>query len=307
MDPGADGAPWHGSARVFVNAAFGWPTLPSDDLPRADRPSRSAGQPYGCALIPRKVGRFSRSVQRRPDRRRGRRLASWPTPPARRFAPAMAPSPVSCTTTRTAPRKTEPTVLGAGEIRRGSAICTWIRTASRWQARQATGKPFRHDGNFSLNGAIDQPFLYNDNDKTRFPVFARAWARPAIATSSISMSMAGSSTKGSSGAPAIRLALRSAMRASGKRRAPLTPVSSHFTGVFYPIRSAEAVLELTYRFQLIGRWQLQPDFQYIFNPGSKFLILTAARTGEVGIANPIAPHQADRQRRNPRYPNGDTF
>jgi porin len=48
------------------------------------------------------------------------------------------------------------------------------------------------------------------------------------------------------------------------------------TGVFHPIRSAEAVLELTYRFQLTGWWQLQPDFQYIFNPGG-------------GVPNPITP------------------
>ena len=51
---------------------------------------------------------------------------------------------------------------------------------------------------------------------------------------------------------------------------------AHFTGQFHPIRSGEAVLELTYRFQLTGWWQLQPDFQYIFNPGG-------------GIVNPNMP------------------
>jgi len=51
---------------------------------------------------------------------------------------------------------------------------------------------------------------------------------------------------------------------------------AHFTGQFHPIRSGEAVLELTYRFQLTGWWQLQPDFQYIFNPGG-------------GIVNPNVP------------------
>jgi porin len=35
----------------------------------------------------------------------------------------------------------------------------------------------------------------------------------------------------------------------------------------YPIRSSETQLELTYQAQLIGSVQLQPDFQYIFNPG----------------------------------------
>src|SRR5262249_53674264 len=40
-----------------------------------------------------------------------------------------------------------------------------------------------------------------------------------------------------------------------------------FTNSGFPIRSGEAVLELTYQFQVTGWWQLQPDFQYVFNPG----------------------------------------
>ena len=43
-----------------------------------------------------------------------------------------------------------------------------------------------------------------------------------------------------------------------------------------PLRSGELVLELTYKFQITPWWQLQPDFQYIFNPGG-------------GIANPNVP------------------
>jgi len=49
-----------------------------------------------------------------------------------------------------------------------------------------------------------------------------------------------------------------------------------FTGQFHPIRSGEAVVELSYRFQLTGWWQLQPDFQYIFSPAG-------------GVANPNTP------------------
>ena len=51
---------------------------------------------------------------------------------------------------------------------------------------------------------------------------------------------------------------------------------ARFTGQFYPIRSGEAVLEVTYKFQLAPWWQLQPDFQYVFNPGG-------------GLPNPNAP------------------
>jgi porin len=49
-----------------------------------------------------------------------------------------------------------------------------------------------------------------------------------------------------------------------------------FTGTFTPIRSGETFIELTYQYQVTPWWQLQPDFQYVFNPGA-------------GIANPSAP------------------
>jgi porin len=49
-----------------------------------------------------------------------------------------------------------------------------------------------------------------------------------------------------------------------------------FTGSFTPIRSGETYIEATYQYQVLPWWQLQPDFQYVFNPGG-------------GIANPNSP------------------
>jgi porin len=46
----------------------------------------------------------------------------------------------------------------------------------------------------------------------------------------------------------------------------------------YPVRSAEWVLEITYQVQLAPWWTLQPDFQYVFNPGG-------------GLLNPDKPGQ----------------
>ena len=63
----------------------------------------------------------------------------------------------------------------------------------------------------------------------------------------------------------------------GDRRAPATIYDiARLTGQFHPIRAGEAVIELSYRVQLTGWWQLQPDFQYVFNPAG-------------GVANPNAP------------------
>jgi porin len=45
-----------------------------------------------------------------------------------------------------------------------------------------------------------------------------------------------------------------------------------------PVRGTETFIEVTYQAQVTGWWQLQPDFQYVFNPGG-------------GILNPNDPTQ----------------
>jgi porin len=49
-------------------------------------------------------------------------------------------------------------------------------------------------------------------------------------------------------------------------------------GVYSPARHNETFLEATYQYQVMPWWQIQPDFQYVFNPGG-------------GIANPNNPNQ----------------
>jgi porin len=48
------------------------------------------------------------------------------------------------------------------------------------------------------------------------------------------------------------------------------------TGTGFPGRTSETFLELTYQVQLTPWWQVQPDFQYVFNPGG-------------GVPNPNTP------------------
>ncbi len=40
-----------------------------------------------------------------------------------------------------------------------------------------------------------------------------------------------------------------------------------FTGTPSPVRSSEAMVEVTYQAQIVPGWTVQPDFQYIFRPG----------------------------------------
>ena len=48
--------------------------------------------------------------------------------------------------------------------------------------------------------------------------------------------------------------------------------------VYTPIRSSETFLEATYQIQVLPWWQIQPDLQYVINPGA-------------GLANPDDPTQ----------------
>ena len=41
-----------------------------------------------------------------------------------------------------------------------------------------------------------------------------------------------------------------------------------FSALLLPIRHSETLMELTYQAQLAPWWQIQPDFQYIFSPGA---------------------------------------
>jgi porin len=54
--------------------------------------------------------------------------------------------------------------------------------------------------------------------------------------------------------------------------------TAFFSGTWFPVRGSETFIEVTYQIQATGWWQLQPDFQYVFNPGG-------------GIQNPNNPTQ----------------
>jgi porin len=49
-------------------------------------------------------------------------------------------------------------------------------------------------------------------------------------------------------------------------------------GVYSPIRHNETVFEATYQYEVMPWWQVQPDLQYVVNPGA-------------GIVNPNDPTQ----------------
>lgn len=52
----------------------------------------------------------------------------------------------------------------------------------------------------------------------------------------------------------------------------------------FPVRSGETFIEVTYQYQATPWWQLQPDLQYVFNPGAGYAVGTAGeRVGDEAV------------------------
>ena len=49
-----------------------------------------------------------------------------------------------------------------------------------------------------------------------------------------------------------------------------------YSGTNYPVRTVETFFEVTYQYQIVPWWQVQPDFQYVLRPSG-------------GIPNPTQP------------------
>jgi porin len=140
----------------------------------------------------------------------------------------------------------------------------------------SNGQPRLHDGDYSLYATVDQPFLYNEESHTSFAVFARAMGAPSDRNLIDLYLDGGLVYKGPFGRADDQIGIALGYARIGNAATGFDNDVVRFTGSPFPIRSGEAVLEVTYRFQLAPWWQLQPDFQYVFNPGG-------------GAQNPIAP------------------
>ncbi len=136
------------------------------------------------------------------------------------------------------------------------------------------GTPLNLRNNFSVYGVADQVVWQPGGDDPRsVSVFARLM-----------------------GAPGDRNLINFSVNAGITMKAPLpgrdddtfgigfgiakvTPAAAGFdidSGL--PARGTETFIEITYQVQVTGWWQVQPDFQYVFNPGG-------------GILNPNDPTQ----------------
>ena len=148
----------------------------------------------------------------------------------------------------------------------------------------SNGVPASHTGNLSIYAVADQMIWRNPRDPNNsLSLFARAMGTPDPDRNLISFSLnAGlichepfrnrpDDTFGV-GLGAVRVS----SQASGFDRDTAAFASQAGTPGYYPIRSSETFLEFTYQWQVHPWWQIQPDLQYVWNPGG-------------GIVDPDAP------------------
>jgi porin len=144
----------------------------------------------------------------------------------------------------------------------------------------SSGIPRMLQNNFSLYGVVDQMIWRPAEDSPRsVGVFARLMGAPGDRNLVNFSVNAGITLKAPlPGRDDDTVGIGFGVAKVSPAAAALDQDTATFSGSPFPIRGSETFIEVTYQIQATGWWQLQPDFQYVFNPGG-------------GIQNPNNPSQ----------------
>lgn len=267
---------------LFVNTMMGWPMLPSADLfgggpayPLSSPGVRLRSQPTDTITVLAGVfddnppgGPFNDDSQLRGAEASGTKFnlgggALWigELQYAANASPAKDCGSLAC--------GLPGTYKIGGWYDSGSLLDQRFDTNGVSLASSASnGLSMRHRGNFSAYGVIDQMVWREPGGLRSISVFVRAMGAPADRNLIDASLNAGISLK----APLPRRNNDTVgigygwAHVSGQASA-LDQDTAHFTGTPFPVRSAEHFVEVTYQYQVAPWWQLQPDFQYVINPG----------------------------------------
>jgi porin len=264
------------SARLFVNGAFGWPTLPATNLP-----SGGPGYPLGTPAVRVRVDPFEgltlfTAVFNGDPTGAGVGGSQLADASGTAFRVGDGAFVISEIRYNEASSDHNPSYRIGGWYNTERFPDRHFDTAGLSLANPASnGKPLQHGGDYSLYASVDLPLLEPDS-KTGFLLFARAMGAPGDRNLVNFYGDAGVSYTNPFGLEGDKIGLAVGYARVGQAARDLDSDTAQFIGQSFPVRSGEAILELTYQHQLAGWWQVQPDFQYIINPGG-------------GIPNPIAP------------------
>jgi porin len=145
-----------------------------------------------------------------------------------------------------------------------------------------TGNPLQHQGDYSFYAVADQTIWRSDElneDEKSVSFFARIMGAPPD-RNFITFSLNGGFTlkdplEGRDDDTAgIGMGYAKVSNQTGNADAD----TAFYTGMPNLVRHTETYVEATYQYQVFPWWQLQPDFQYVFDPGA-------------GASNPNNPAQ----------------
>ena len=266
-------------AKPFVNSAFGWPTLPDVDLP-------SGGPSYPLATP---------AVRFRIDASdeltffagifNGDPAGPGPGNPQQRDASGtsfrIGDGILALYEARYNPDNSPKNAtyrLGAWYNSERFAHQEIDTSGVSLASPLSNGMPRLHRGDASFYAVVDQPLFGGGPDG--FAMFARAMGAPGdrnLVTTYLDSGITYKSpSKNLFDQTGDTIGFAAAYARIGPAARALAADMAVFTGQPYSQRSSETVLELTYQIQLMPGWQVQPDLQYIINPGG-------------GIPNPLLP------------------
>lgn len=281
-------------AGLFVNTMMGWPMVPSADLP-AGGPAYPLSS-LGVRVRARPTGRLTLLAGVFDDNPAGPGSGD----PQRRDASGtkfrLGDSPLLIAEiqySHNRPAADDPDRAGfftglPGTYKlglwydAGSFADQELDTAGLSLADPASsGVPRRHRGDYSFYAVVDQRIWRPDPHSPReVGFFLRAMSAPEkdrnLIDASLNVGLTLTAPLPGREQDIAGVGLGYA-HVSSRARA-LDRDTAFFTATPYPVRTSEEFLEVTYRFQAAPWWQLQPDFQYTFNPGG-------------GIPNPDDPSQ----------------
>jgi porin len=145
----------------------------------------------------------------------------------------------------------------------------------------SNGDPLAHHGQYGFYATADQMIWVDPTESDRnVNVFGRVLWAPQADRNLLTFSMNAGLTVHEPfmhrDDDTFAVGMGYAKVSSGA--AGLDKATGFYTGAYVPVRGGETYIELSYQYQVTPWWQLQPDIQYVFNPGG-------------GIADPNAPNQ----------------
>jgi len=279
------------NALYFMNTMFGWPMLPSADMP-------SGGPAYplsalGVRLSAKPVdgitllaGVFNGNPVKNDNgtdpQMQNRNGLSFPTNGGRLYiAEAQFSYPALGSMVEPGQAKSLGFTYKIGAWYNTNSFSNLAVDQSNISLADPTssGKPLQHQNNYAFYAVADQLVWRDDKDPNRtLGFFGRVMGTPLKDRNLIDFSLNAGVVMHSpfKNRPADTFGLGVGYAHVSDQAAQFDQNAIAFTGVTTPIRSSETFVELTYQYQLRPWIQIQPDIQYVFNPGG-------------GIVNPNNP------------------